>query len=238
MNELPIPETVELNWEQIYSIPIAPEDEELVDTAGLHPRILVYPEYYKNGIAHAVPLCLLRRTVAQRLVRAAELLPEGVYLLVLDCWRPIAVQAELQRIIGCDLARKRGLSGKDLERELANYVARPSADPARPSPHLSGGSVDLTLCNAEGTRLDMGGDFDAPDDISSTRALEGVDCIARRNRRLLYHVMLNSGFTNLPTEWWHFDYGNQCWAFFSGESRALYSLAPEPSPLFFSSDRA
>ena len=33
--------------------------------------------------------------------------------------------------------------------------------------------------------------------------------------------MLQAGFTNLPTEWWHFDYGNKFWAFYTGND-AIY----------------
>ena len=37
-----------------------------------------------------------------------------------------------------------------------------------------------------------------------------------KNRRLLYHVLTNAGFTNYREEWWYFDYGNQFWAKLNG----------------------
>lgn len=33
--------------------------------------------------------------------------------------------------------------------------------------------------------------------------------------------MCNAGFTNLPSEWWHYDYGTRFWGFFTG-NQALY----------------
>ena len=43
----------------------------------------------------------------------------------------------------------------------------------------------------------------------------------RDNRRLLYWTMINAGFTNLPSEWWHYDYGTKFWAYFNN-TNALY----------------
>lgn len=35
-----------------------------------------------------------------------------------------------------------------------------------------------------------------------------------KNRRILYNVTIAAGFTNLPSEWWHYDYGDKFWAYF------------------------
>ena len=43
------------------------------------------------------------------------------------------------------------------------------------------------------------------------------DLDARENRRILYHAMLDAGFTNLPSEWWHYDYGTKFWGYFTGK---------------------
>ena len=34
--------------------------------------------------------------------------------------------------------------------------------------------------------------------------------------------MISVGFTNLPSEWWHYDYGTKFWAYFNNTD-ALYS---------------
>ena len=38
---------------------------------------------------------------------------------------------------------------------------------------------------------------------------------------MLYNVMLQSGFTNLPSEWWHYDYGTKFWGYYKKKD-ALY----------------
>ena len=43
----------------------------------------------------------------------------------------------------------------------------------------------------------------------------------RDNRRLLFGVMTKAGFTNLPSEWWHYDYGDRFWAYYNKRS-AIY----------------
>jgi D-alanyl-D-alanine dipeptidase len=34
--------------------------------------------------------------------------------------------------------------------------------------------------------------------------------------------MIKAGFTNLPTEWWHYDYGDKFWAYYN-KTRTLYT---------------
>ena len=34
-------------------------------------------------------------------------------------------------------------------------------------------------------------------------------------------MIAEAGFTNLPSEWWHFDYGDKFWAYFTGNT-AIY----------------
>ncbi len=113
-----------------------------------------------------------------------------------------------------------------LENMLDNFIANPDRSGMCP-PHLTGGSVDVTLYElSSGQPLDMGSDFDETDEISYTSALESNDDetyrAAKLNRRILFHAMSAAGFTNLPTEWWHYDYGNANWAYFSSQSYAIY----------------
>jgi D-alanyl-D-alanine dipeptidase len=37
--------------------------------------------------------------------------------------------------------------------------------------------------------------------------------------------MHQQGFTNLPSEWWHFDYGDQLWAYYGAHPHAHYGPA-------------
>ena len=51
---------------------------------------------------------------------------------------------------------------------------------------------------------------------------QGRQCLV--NRRLLWNVMTQVGFSNYPEEWWHFDFGNQFDAIQSGR-QAIYGAA-------------
>ncbi|MFO6135399.1 hypothetical protein ACLBVR_26025, partial [Pseudomonas aeruginosa] len=41
-------------------------------------------------------------------------------------------------------------------------------------------------------------------------------------QRRPYHAMLDAGFSNLPSEWWHYDFGDQLWAWHTGATQALF----------------
>ena len=79
--------------------------------------------------------------------------------------------------------------------------------------------------------LNMGTDFDhfGPEagiryfeDLAKQRELTGDEKEILRNRRFLYRVMKEVGFSNYPEEWWHFSYGDNMDAANSGKESAIY----------------
>jgi D-alanyl-D-alanine dipeptidase len=193
--------------------------ERLVPLSTLAPdRIVVEARYHQEGYSGAMEECYARESVARLLLEAAKTLPPGWQVVIFDAWRPVALQ---RQIFDRYKARLRGehpeLTEHALDEETQRYVAWPSANPERPSPHLTGGAVDLSWRDAAGCNLDMGTDFDAFDDKSGTRYFEHQverhgrltpeEEVFLRNRRVLFHALAAVGFTNYPEEWWHFDYG-------------------------------
>lgn len=90
-----------------------------------------------------------------------------------------------------------------------------------PPAHTTGGAIDLTLLDPEGRELPMGCGFDAFTDKTCAAYFEAPEHVqgaedeqVRENRRLLYYAMIDAGFTNLPSEWWHYDYGDRFWAYY------------------------
>jgi D-alanyl-D-alanine dipeptidase len=170
--------------------------------------------YYARGYEEALPYIWLREDAATRVLAAAALLPPGLTLVLWDGWRPLSLQKRLYDSYKAVIARSSGLSGEALERETLKLVSLPNADPMCPSTHLTGGSIDLTLADAEGVPLDMGGEFDEFGERSRTdfyerSRLSSAELIYRDRRRLLCALMKGVGFSNYAEEWWQFDIGNQ-----------------------------
>ena len=113
---------------------------------------------------------------------AAELRKQGLYLKILDAYRPRPVQQRLW-----DKVPDR------------RYVT----PPAKGSMHNRGAAVDLTLTDAAGKQLDMGTDYDyfGKEAWPEYRNLPPE---VLKNRQTLRTAMLNAGFRPTRTEWWHF----------------------------------
>jgi zinc D-Ala-D-Ala dipeptidase len=173
-----------------------------------HPRVNTLEAYYHAGWAHARQVALLREGTASRLIQAAESLPYGFGFALLDAWRPLELQAELYRSVYKDPSVPPG------------FVSAPSLDPATPPPHLTGGSVDLTL-SWRGVPLALGTGFDEFTAAAWAAAYEPLPGRVRELRRLLYWTMQVQGFVILDCEWWHFEYGTRRWAALTG-SAPLY----------------
>ena len=120
----------------------------------------------------------------------------GHCLRVLDALRPQRVQETIWRDV-------QGTPGE-----------RYFADPVRGSIHSFGMAVDMTLVDPAGHELDMGSGFDEMS-VRSHPALEAeqlaAGAITREHiaaRGVLRSAMAASGFSGIPTEWWHFNLGD------------------------------
>lgn len=196
-------------------------NEDLIDIKKHFGRhIAVMPQYYVQGIPGSINKCLARETVIAKLEIAMTALPKNLTFAIFDAWRPIAVQQYLFD----DFYNKIKKENKNLDDDkllalVTKYAALPSTDMNLPSPHNSGGALDLTLYDKkQKAPLNMGTKFDSLSEKAQTDYYEtqGSDEV-RVNRRLLYEVMINAGFTNLPSEWWHYDYGDSSWSYYTGK---------------------
>jgi len=172
------------------------DDSPLVDVATLDDSIVIdiryaTPHNFTGVVLYPVGRCLLRRAVAERLVRVQQdLRRQGLRVKVWDCYRPFSVQKEFWSL-----------------QPDERYVAKPVSKDGKPiagSKHNRGAAVDLTLIGANGTELDMPSRYD---DFSERahRDYRASSPQARRNMETLERAMVAEGFEPLPTEWWHFD---------------------------------
>lgn len=182
-------------------------------------------QYPMMNMQNAEEKCYVREEVYHKLIRAAKKLPSGYKFKILDGWRPFALQEELYDVYSVDIIRDFELENlEERERQLVicRFISDPIKDEYVPPVHTTGGAVDVTILDASGKELDMGTRFDAFTKKTYTAYYETQkDYVIRDNRRLLYYTMMEEGFTNLPSEWWHYDYGDRFWAFYN-KRPALY----------------
>ena len=140
----------------------------------------------------------LQDEVAQSLVECQQYLKSvdsSLTLLVYDAVRPRSVQQYMWDHLDMPISEK------------VKFVSNPKNG----SIHNYGSAIDLTIAKVDGTPLDMGAKYDEIGKIAYP-SLEGhflksgelsKEQIA--NRKLLRKVMRYGNFTNIPTEWWHFN---------------------------------
>jgi D-alanyl-D-alanine dipeptidase len=187
---------------------------------------------YHERIPGSISDLFVRLSVGEKLLAVnAKLAPAGLELFLFDAWRPQAVQRHFHDVWFPAWLQKRQphLTGQALVEEVENYWSAPTTGEGSPSPHSTGGAVDLTVrYKHSGQPLFMGGLFDDVTDVAWTDAFERKPIVsmsdeeARANRRLLYWVMAEQGFANNPTEWWHYSWGDQMWARLGGHPAAHY----------------
>ena len=192
---------------------IAKEDEiipVLVDLAGYGFR--TEHDCCRRGWTDD-PRVMVRKGVAEALVRAKAALPAGVNFRVVDGWRPWAVQ----KVVADDALKQIRSAHTDWTEEQIQKQLWTMAPPARIVPRLGshryGGAVDLTLIGADGADLEMGvplnylsGPEAALLHYEFRRDLTRRERTGRANRRILLRAMEHAGFDPYLPEYWHWNY--------------------------------
>jgi len=163
---------------------------ELVELKSLIPDIVLDIRYATDNNFTGRPVypsarCFLAREAALALRNVQnELKASGYRLKVFDGYRPLSVQRDFWKIL-----------------PDPRYVA----DPKKGSRHNRGYAVDVSLVDLEGRDVPMPSEYD---DFSERAHPDyaGIPAEAARNRALLRRVMERHGFSQFPTEWWHYDY--------------------------------
>ena len=226
---------------EVKSIPIIESGEKMVPMSLAPDRILVRPQYYIQGLSGALPEGYVRLSVYNRLIQAAKSLPAGFRFVIFDSWRPLRVQQSLFEAMQTRIrAAAPGLSEETVRERASVYVAPPAKDPGKAAPHSTGGAVDLSIADENGLLVNMGTEFDDATEKSSTayferllangRQLSENDREALFNRRILYHLLAEVGLVNYADEWWHYEYGDQNWAWHTGAPHAVYGITRAPLP--------
>ncbi|MFF4056242.1 M15 family metallopeptidase [Streptomyces sp. NPDC001668] len=155
----------------------------------------------------------LRQGVLDRLLRAQDLLPDGLRLLFVEAYRPPALQRHCSVKYADEL--------RALHPDWSPNGSAPVPDATSPR----GAAVDLTLADADGRELDLGTAMNANPEESDGACYTGAADIteeAKANRAVLGDALSTAGLVNYPTEWWHWSYGDRYWALQTGAPAALY----------------
>lgn len=186
--------------EEIAAVPSVTLDPRERDEAGTYGRV--------------------RAGVLERLRSASGRLPDGIRFLVVEGHRSSAEQARRFALYEDRLHRSGVTDLAERRRQASAFVS-----PVEAAPHCAGAAIDLTLVDADGRELDMGGPVNghrAGDEKSCRFDAPGLSDTARLNRSLLSQALSELGFVNYPTEWWHWSYGDRYWALMTGAPTAIY----------------
>lgn len=216
---------------ELRRVPIVECGEPLVDFLEFCPRVIQdTPRFtYRRET-------LVRRGLAERLRAASEALPAEYRLAVLEGWRPLHIQRRMYlRTWNLFQERHPGWSDVQMRRVVNRFTAPIGA--RVPPPHLTGGAVDVFLAYPDGRRLDHCRPFEAYDPRCFAFDCPEIGDRAKQTRRILAEALTAGGLTNYPSEYWHWSYGDQGWAYRGGHPHALYGpiepdgYTPEPSDL-------
>jgi D-alanyl-D-alanine dipeptidase len=163
----------------------------------------------------------LRESVVERLLRAQRSLPGGLRLLAIEGYRPLSLQTSYFE----DYKAQLRVAHPDWDAERVHVEASKYVSPPEVAPHSTGGTIDLTLCSADGVEQDMGTAVNASPLSSANACFTGspdISPAARANRDILGRALSDAGMINYPTEWWHWSFGDRYWALQTGASVTRY----------------
>ena len=190
--------------------------EDFVDLREI-PALRVDPRKQDDDGAWA----RVRTGVLDRLLVAQRALPPTVRLLIIEGYRPAALQRHYFDSHRADLARVH----PDWSPRRLDAVASMHVSPPEVAPHPCGAAVDLTLTD-NGDELDLGTAVNATPTDSANACFTAADNIptgARDCRRVLCEALSDAGLVNYPPEWWHWSYGDRYWAAVTGAACSIYA---------------
>ncbi len=212
--------------DELDAVEIRDNGEPLVDFLALcnSPKLVMAPSH---PIFELPRVHLLRESVARMICQAANALPGGLKLQIVEGYRPLQTQRFMFRH-ALEEARKRfpDWSEDKICLEAGRYSAPPDA--ITPPPHTTGGAVDVGIVDENDQQLDFFSPFEITDVSHAAMKARGLSDQARRNRDLLRQVLEPTGLTNYVDEWWHWSYGDNGWALRTGAPFALYDKIEMP----------
>jgi D-alanyl-D-alanine dipeptidase len=205
--------------EKLVKVSARENSEEFVSVKKFCPEIIVSVDPESRALQHLKKgECYVRIGVAKRLSSAQKSLPHGFHLMLWDGYRSIEAQRKMHDNFVRRLRKKHPeWSGRKILSFADLYIANPD----KITLHSTGGAIDITICDSEGKKIDMGSEIDFfPENTDSKKIISSA---AGKNRDLLKRCLEKQGFVNYPPEWWHWSYGDSYWAAALKKRNAIYS---------------
>lgn len=222
-NEIGDKAMILLNDERITNVICIDNKEKIITLRNIHKNVLI-DESQSQISSKSDLFCFAREGIITKLKKAANSLPSGYQFLVKEAYRPLSRQKKSFMEAYDNYKSEYPLKSEDeIYKLTCQYVA-----PIEVAGHPTGGAIDITLLE-NGTEVDMGTEFnDIPIEPENLTYLysENISDTAKAYRKILSDNMEKVGFTNYPTEWWHWSYGDCYWAFINN-SNAIYSGVKE-----------
>lgn len=195
----------------IRSIPIRDNGEPLVPVLSSE-KIIVFCLDEKS--------VLIRKTVLQKLIASSANLPDGFKLKILYGFRSLRVQKKFWEEVCLNIRQKNPkLTEREVEAEARKYSAMPDGK----GPHQTGGAVDVLITDANERSLDFGTEYRGLGNKVPMHS-KFITPGQKRSRKMLRNIMQSADFVNYPGEWWHYSFGDQTWAAYTGNKYALYGF--------------
>lgn len=139
--DIPITENGEL------LVPLGPfSDYRRIHTNSIYGGEYLNSPYFENSLPGSFVTIFVRKQVAEMLISAQSYLPEGAHLILFDTQRKVETQQGLfDNFYGKLIRLHPSWTEESLMSETEKMVSIPSSDPTKPSPHSTGGAVDLAF---------------------------------------------------------------------------------------------
>lgn len=210
---------------KILAVPIIENHEPLIDLRE-QTEIAFGPS---PEIPNNVDYFYMRRTVYEKLMQAQSLLPKGLHFCLYEAYRSLELQKMLfdnrYAIIKNEHPHWNAHQLFIETIKMVSPIINEDGSKNIP-PHSTGGAVDVYLIDDDGQYIEMGihpkdwmQDIDG---VISETASTRISIEAKRNRKIMSDVLLEVGFVNYPTEFWHWSYGDRYWAYHVNQAHAIY----------------
>lgn len=171
-----------------------------------------------------IPSFLVRKTIAEKLYKVSENLPEGINLVLIEGYRTMKSQQDSWN----SACLKLKIENPDwTEEQIEQQVRLVLAKPTPLANHHCGGAVDVALMKRDGTFLDMGTSY--PSEAMSAEWYKKFPMLSDQitdkqkvNRKILRDAMETEDFVWYPGEWWHYCWGDRMWAVYSNQTECFY----------------